>query len=134
MHAQAAQTPYDLLGEERIRQLAARFYEKMDETEPALAHLHKLDEDGKVSRALRERFALFLVFWLGGPQDYLVQHGHPRLRMRHAHVPVDTAMRDAWLRCMKGAMDELEIGGPVRLLLNQRFEQVADFLRNVPEE
>ena len=132
MHA-LAQTPYDLLGEEVIRKLAARFYEKMDAEEPALAHLHVLDPDGKVSRDLRERFSLCLIFWLGGPQEYLVKHGHPALRMRHAHVPVDAAMRDAWLRCMKGAMDELEIGGAVRKLLNQRFEQVADFLRNVPE-
>ena len=27
-------------------------------------------------------FALFFIGWLGGPQDYVERHGHPRLRRR----------------------------------------------------
>jgi hemoglobin len=127
------ETPYDVLGEAKIRALAAAFYERMDADEPALAHLHALDADGKVSRELRERFALFLIGWLGGPQLYVERHGHPRLRMRHAQVPVDTAMRDAWLRAMGSAMDDCGLQGPVRVFLEDRFATVADFLRNVPE-
>jgi hemoglobin len=127
------ETPYDVLGEAKIRALAAAFYERMDTDEPALAHLHALDADGKVSRALRERFALFLIGWLGGPQLYVERHGHPRLRMRHADVPVDTAMRDAWLRAMGSAMGDVGLEGPIRVFLEDRFATVADFLRNVPE-
>lgn len=127
------ETPYDALGEAKIRALAEAFYRRMDADEPALAHLHTLDADGKVSQALRQRFALFLIGWLGGPQVYVEQHGHPRLRMRHAHVPVDRAMRDAWLRAMTSAMDDCGIEGPLRVFLADRFATVADFLRNVPE-
>jgi len=59
---------------------------------------------------------LFLVEWLGGPSVYSPVHGHPRLRMRHAKVQVDVPMRDAWLRCMAHAMDDLAVIGDVRVL------------------
>lgn len=127
-------TPFDLLGgAERVRALVERFYDTMEAREPALAALHQLDDQGHIARAFRERFALFLIGWLGGPQDYIERHGHPRLRMRHARVVVDVAMRDAWLRSMSGAMDQEQIAGPVREFLDRRFAEVADFLRNVAE-
>lgn len=125
-----AKTPYDLLGHDRVLALAARFYEHMDAEEPALAALHAQDDGGRVSAETRARFALFLVGWLGGPQDYMAAHGHPRLRMRHRAVPVDRAARDAWLRCMGRAMDDLALDGPLRDWLDGRFAEVADFLRN----
>ena len=71
--------------------------------------------------------------WLGGPQHYMQRHGHPRLRMRHFQTPVDTAMRDAWLRSMGRALDAQGVGGGLRRFLDERFAQVADFLRNVEE-
>jgi len=125
-------TPFALLGAEKVRALVESFYDAMEADEPALALLHEQDPPGKVSRGARDRFALFLAFWLGGPDDYLQQHGHPRLRMRHARVPVDLAMRDAWLRAMTAAMDQQKIEGPVRDFLDQRFAEVADFMRNRP--
>jgi len=125
-------TPYDLLGgEPAIRALVERFYEAMDAQEPALAALHAC-EDGKVSRAARDRFGSFLVGWLGGPDDYVRAHGHPRLRMRHGHLAVDSAMRDAWLRCMTQALAHDDISPPLRAWLQQRLADVADFLRNRP--
>lgn len=124
-------SPYDLLGEARVRELARRFYAVMDRDEPALARLHPVDAQGRVAQPNRDRFELFLIGWLGGPQDYMAQHGHPRLRMRHADVPVDAAMRDAWVRCMDKAMDEVGIDGDLRTFLDARFFEVADFLRNV---
>ena len=94
-----------------------------------LAQLHPCI-DGKVARPNRDRFALFLIGWLGGPDDYVAAHGHPRLRMRHGRVAVDEAMRDAWLRSMKAAMDAEGIAGEARTFLDARFAEVADFLRN----
>ncbi len=62
-----------------------------------------------------------LIGWQGGPQDYSEQHGHPRLRMHHSRVAVDTAMRDAWLRCMTLALDGEGIAGPVRVVAQGAF-------------
>ena len=127
-------TPFDRLGGEvEVRRLAARFYDRMDADEPALARLHPLDPEGRVAQGSRDRFALFLIEWLGGPAVYSPVHGHPRLRMRHAHTTVSTAMRDAWLRCMSRAMHDVGVPGHTRPFLEQRFAEVADFLRNTPD-
>jgi hemoglobin len=135
-------TPFELLGGEagdaavaaaKVRAIVERFYDAMSDHEPALARLHRCDPDGRVDRGSRDRFALFLIGWLGGPQDYMAQHGHPRLRMRHGRVPVNVAMRDAWVRCMQRALDGEAVSGAVRAYLDQRFFEVADFLRNVQE-
>ena len=128
--ADRRETPFVRLGgAPAVRALVERFYDTMDAEEPALAALH-VQEDGKVSRGSRDRFALFLVGWLGGPDDYVRTQGHPRLRMRHGNVPVDTGMRDAWLRCMTRALAHDDVPAGVRGWLQQRFAEVADFLRN----
>jgi hemoglobin len=124
-------TPFDLVGgAARVRAIVEAFYDAMSERETALARLHSCDADGRVDRASRDRFALFLIGWLGGPDDYIELHGHPRLRRRHAHLVVDEAMRDAWLRSMQIALDTNEVRGEVRTFLDARFAEVADFLRN----
>jgi len=125
-----AATPFERLGGEApVRALVERFYDAMDELEPQLAALHPL-EAGRVSRVSRDRFALFLIGWLGGPQDYVRLHGHPRLRMRHAHVPVTEAMRDAWLRSMRIALAHPSIDADSRAFLDQKLSELGEFLRN----
>lgn len=125
-------TPFARLGgADRVRALVERFYDVMSEREPALARLHPCTPEGRVERGSRDRFGLFLIGWLGGPDDYVAAHGHPRLRMRHARVAVSVAMRDAWLRCMATAMDDAGVAGELRQFLDGRFAEVADFMRNV---
>ena len=127
-------TPWHRLGgSDAVIALAEAFYDDMEIHEPALTAVHHQEPEGKVSRRSRERFGLFLVGWLGGPQIYIEKHGHPRLRARHGKVPVGVELRDAWLRSMGRAMDARGITGPVRGYLKTRFAEVADFLRNVPE-
>ena len=122
--------PFERIGgEEPVRELVERFYDAMDQHEPELAALHRLEE-GRVSRTTRDRFALFLIGWLGGPQHYMERYGHPRLRMRHAHVPVNTRMRDAWLRCMQRARDQSSVDADLRGFLDRKFMELAEHLRN----
>ncbi|MDO9015747.1 MAG: cyanoglobin [Deltaproteobacteria bacterium] len=126
-------TPYEALGgEAKVREVAARFYDAMDAHEPALAALHRLDDAGRVHPEAREKFALFFIGWLGGPQTYMERHGHPRLRMRHAGVEVTAAMRDAWMRAMKRALDESGVTGDVRDFVEAKLGDVATMLRNAP--
>ena len=117
-------------GEAPILALVEAFYDAMSELEPALARLHPCDADGRVARVSRERFGLFFIGWLGGPQDYVARHGHPRLRRRHASVPVDDVMAAAWMRCMRVALDRCNVTGDVRDFLETRLSEVALFLRN----
>ncbi len=128
-------TPHDLLGgRDAVLALANRFYDAMERDEPKLTAVHGCKAPGQVSDATRERFGLFLVGWLGGEQEYMERFGHPRLRMRHRAVPINLAMRDAWLRAMTAALDERGVKGDVRTFLDERFAHVANFLRNVPED
>jgi hemoglobin len=127
-------TPYDQMGgREPVLRLAHHFYDLMEQREPELTALHERDEHGRVSARSRDRFASFLVGWLGGPDDYVRANGHPRLRMRHGGVAVNIAMRDAWLRCMYSAMEDCGVPNEVQAFLRQRFSDVADFMRNVQE-
>ncbi len=129
--ATSTKSPYEILGEARIRAISARFYDLMDRDEPALAKLHKLDEAGRVHPEARDKFTMFFIGWLGGPQDYVALHGRPRLRMRHANVKVDVAVRGAWLRAMVKALDEEGVDGPIRAFLETRLSDLADHMRNV---
>jgi hemoglobin len=123
--------PYLRLGGvDGVKALVEAFYDAMEAHEPELTAVHRCDAPGKVSRESRDHFASFLVYWLGGPQQYLETRGHPRLRMRHGRVAVNVAMRDAWLRSMQRALDQRGVEGGVRQYLDGRFAEVADFLRN----
>jgi hemoglobin len=126
----AGKSPFELIGTEAVNQIVRRFYAVMAEDEPALAKLHSCDEQGRVLPQMQEKFALFLVGWLGGPQDYIEQHGHPRLRMRHNHVRIDKEMRDAWLRSMATALDEANLQRPLREFLDERLYGMANHLIN----
>jgi hemoglobin len=48
-----------------------------------------------------------MQYW-GGPGTYSEQRGHPRLRMRHARFVIGPTERDAWLRHMNSALDDLQ--------------------------
>lgn len=124
-------TPHDLIGGDAVvLRLAERFYDVMERDEPALTALHKRDEAGRITRESRDRFGLFLIGWLGGAQTYMERHGHPRLRMRHGHLAIGAAHRDAWMRCMNTALDDLRISGDIREFVETRLAEVATFLRN----
>jgi len=127
----AQTTPYDALGgRDAVLALVRAFYDGMERNEPELTGLHRRNDAGGVHAEVRRRFGLFLIGWLGGPQDYVAQHGHPRLRMRHAGVVVNEPMRDAWLRSMSAALDARGVQGDLRAFLDRRFAEVADFMRN----
>ena len=126
------ETPFEILGGEHVvRRIAQLFYDHMERSAPEVAALHRLDENGRVHPEPRENFASFLVFWLGGPNEYLHTRGHPRLRMRHAPFPIDEKMRDGWLLAMKLALDEVGVYGEVRDYLDARFATVAEAMRNL---
>lgn len=58
----------------------------------------------------RERLALFLIQYWGGPTTYSEARGHPRLRMRHMPFTIGADERDRWLRHMLHAVAEATAG------------------------
>jgi hemoglobin len=124
-------TPYEQLGGERgVRALVDRFYDLMD-LEPrfaALRAIHPTTLEGS-----RDKLFWFLSGWLGGPDLYQQQFGHPRLRMRHFPYAIGVAERDAWLDCMRQAMREEGVEETLGARLQQAFGGTADWMRNRAE-
>ncbi len=120
------ETPYEAIGgDDAVRALVDRFYDHVERTSPLMRELHPTDLTES-----RQKLYEFLSGWLGGPPLYIEKHGHPRLRMRHMHVPIDHEGVSEWLRCMKLAMDEQGIEGQLRAFLDSRFAHTAQFMQN----
>ena len=91
-------------GEETFTRLVRRFYAEVD-SDPELRRVYPSRDLGPATEHLR----LFLIQYWGGPASYNELRGHPRLRMRHARFAIGQAERDAWLRHMRTALDELDL-------------------------
>jgi hemoglobin len=91
-------------GEPTFRRLVAAFYRRVA-ADPLLRAVYP-EED--LSGA-EERLRLFLMQYWGGPHTYSERRGHPALRMRHARFAIGAAERDAWLRHMTAALEELDL-------------------------
>jgi len=116
-------------GAARIDRLVETFYARMDSLPAAqgLRRLHAHDLS-----ATKEVLKRYLGEWMGGPPLYSQERGHPRLRQRHLRFKIGEAERDAWLLCMRGALDEV-IGEPVlREELFGALAKLADWMRNQP--
>lgn len=122
------QTHYQRIGgEAKVRELVNRFYQLMDEL-PETYGIRKLHAED-LSNSAQKLFD-FLSGWLGGPQLYVEKHGHPMLRRRHLHFPIDNAARDQWMHCMQLALDDVVEDARLRDELVQSFLKVADHMRN----
>jgi hemoglobin len=123
--SEASSTIFQAVGGlETFRRLVDAFYRGV-EADPLLRPMYPDDLTDS-----REHLALFLAQYFGGPTTYSQQRGHPRLRRRHLPFIVDAAARDAWLRHMTAAVDEVAIPDPARGVLLDYFSQVASFLIN----
>ena len=95
---------FDLIGgDEAVHRLVEAFYRNMDSRAEARTIRAMHAQDLGPTKAILK---LYLSEWLGGPAEYSMRRGHPRLRRRHGHLAIGPAERDAWLGCMKAALDE----------------------------
>ena len=122
------ETPFAWIGgESQVHALVDRFYDLMD-LEPGYAALRAAHGTELVNA--REKLKMFLTGWMGGPQRYTEQFGHPRLRMRHMPFSIGIAERDQWVACMDQAMQETAVDDALRTRLKESFMQTADWMRN----
>jgi hemoglobin len=115
-------------GIETFRRLVSDFYDRLD-GDPCLRPLFvEATLDGP-----KERLALFLAQYFGGPPNYSLSRGHPRLRARHLPFVIGRRERDAWVGHMLAALDASGITEPYRSAMRAYFEDTATFLMNSDE-
>ncbi|MEO8118816.1 MAG: group II truncated hemoglobin [Rhodoferax sp.] len=121
-------THFELLGGEAgIVQLVNAFYRHMD-TRADTGGIRAMHEPDLTST--KAVLVLFLSEWLGGPKDYSAQRGHPRLRMRHTGFSIGVTERDAWLACMRAALEDVGAAPALQSALMTAFFKTADWMRN----
>lgn len=84
-----------------IRKLVDDFYDVMEQHNEAdkIRKMHPVDLEES-----RDKLALFLCGWLGGPRLYPEKYGQISIPRAHAHLRIGSTERDAWLLCMEQAL------------------------------
>lgn len=116
---------YSAIGEDAFRRLVAAFYRQVPDDD-ILGPLYQGRDLAEAEQRLRD----FLIFRFGGPERYIEERGHPRLRMRHAPFAIDERARDRWIQLMTRALAETDIPAEAKELLMAYFEPAATAMIN----
>jgi hemoglobin len=116
---------YEQIGEDGFQRLVAAFYRQIPDDD-ILGPMYPPEDLPGAERRLRD----FLVGRCGGPQRYIQERGHPRLRMRHAPFPVDHGARDRWLQLMDIALAATDLPTDADAALREFFVAVAAMMVN----
>lgn len=120
------ETLYDRAGAQPwFDALVERFYAGVA-LDPRLRPMYP--EDLTDSKA---HLAGFLAQYWGGPPEYSMARGHPRLRMRHFPFAIGAAERDAWYHHMEAAVREGGLSDDDEAAMLAYFSSAADALVNV---
>ena len=117
---------YELFGGETFfADLVSQFYAHVA-VNPVLRPMYPESDMKGAARRLQ----MFLEQYWGGPSTYQEERGHPRLRMRHAGFHINQEARDAWIGCMKQAVDGTTLEQDAKDKLWRYLEGAANHLVN----
>ncbi|GKU76020.1 group 2 truncated hemoglobin YjbI [Paenibacillus sp. L3-i20] len=114
-------------GAEVLRSIVESFYPKVKE-HPLLGPLFPEDIDPVIERQYQ-----FLTQFFGGPSLYSDEHGHPMMRARHLPFPITPERAEAWLDCMRRALEEIGIEPELRTFILDRLSGPAHHFINTTE-
>jgi hemoglobin len=116
-------------GQDTIDQLVNAFYPRVY----ANQDLSPLFE-GDMEEIMRKQ-RMFLSQFLGGPPLYSQEFGPPAMQHRHLPFAVTPKRKQAWLRCMKEAFEEIGLDqNPAGVAFYDRLTQVAGIMVNTPDK
>jgi hemoglobin len=116
---------YSAIGGEAFERLIAAFYRQVS-GDDVLGPMYRHSDFAGAEKRLRD----FLIFRFGGPERYIEERGHPRLRMRHAPFEVTPAARARWMQLMENALAETEMAEQAKQILRAYFESTATAMIN----
>ena len=121
------QTPYQILGEEGIRDLASAFYDIMDEL-PAAAELRAMH--ARDLAPMKGKLAEYLTGRMGGPPLYADKYGTVCMTTPHEPYHIGPEERDQWLLCMDLALERIGASEELVAMLKEPMFRIADAVRN----
>jgi hemoglobin len=116
---------FSIIGEDGFARLVAAFYRQVPHDD-ILSAMYPSPELAAAEHRLRD----FLIYRFGGPQRYIEERGHPRLRARHFPFRIDQAARDRWMHLMNNAFAEAALPAEVEQFLRAFFNEMSTFLIN----
>jgi hemoglobin len=116
---------FGAIGEDGFTRLIAAFYRQIP-TDDILGPMYR----GRDLAAAEKRLRDFLIYRFGGPQLYIEERGHPRLRMRHVPFAIDRTARDRWMTLMTAAIEQTNLPAPAALVLAAFFDSSATAMIN----
>lgn len=121
------QTPYDILGEEGIRQLTEAFYDVMAESSEVsgIRQMHAAD-----LAPMKEKLAEYLIGWMGGPPIYAQKYGSVCMTGPHKDYAIGEVERDQWLFCMNKALERINASEELKEMLKGPMFGIADAVKN----
>ena len=122
-----AQTPYQILGEDGIRELTSTFYDIMD-TLPEVTSLRAMH--AKDLAPMKEKLAQYLTGWMGGPPLYADKYGTVCMTTPHEPYHIGPEERDQWLLCMDKALEQTGASAELVKMLKVPMFRIADAIRN----
>jgi len=124
----ATRTPYTVIGgEQAILSLVDRFYFYMD-TLPEAQGIRAIHQANLASA--KSKLFKFLSGWLGGPNLFIEEFGHPMLRARHLPFAIGEPERDQWMLCMNTALAEMAMDPQLKTNLQNALQQLATHMIN----
>ena len=114
-------------GAEPLRRIVDRFYDLMD-SEPQAAGIRAMHAPDL--GPMRQRLFEFLSGWLGGPPLYFERPGQKCIVSAHGAFAIGAAERDAWMMCMRRALEDCAAPADVRALIEPAFARMAEGFRN----
>jgi hemoglobin len=116
---------FEAIGDDGFTRLIAAFYRQIP-GDDILGPMYQ----GRDLAAAEKRLRDFLIYRFGGPELYIEERGHPRLRMRHAPFVIDQAARNRWMTLMKKALEETKLPADAAQVLETFLASTATAMMN----
>lgn len=125
------ESPFERIGgQPTVDRIIDAFYDRMD-TLPEARIIRRLHpQDLSATRVVLKKY---FAQWLGGPPTYSEERGHPRLRARHLPFRIGDEERDAWMFCMRDAIEATVADQEIREWILGQLSKLADWMRNAHE-
>ena len=117
-------------GEVGLIKLVDTFYEIMNTLPEAKTIRDMHPSDLTLSR---QKLAYFLSGWMGGARLYMQHFGSISIPKVHMHLTIESEERDAWLLCMKKALDQLDYPESFKSYLMEQLFRPAEMIHQTSQ-